>query len=477
MSHFVSIQLDKNSKTPLYQQLGDALHELIQKGLLKPNTKLPTIRTLATQLRINNVTVVNAYKYLENKGVVYAQMGSGTYVSPVPLVKLSPPIFYEKDKNIPFKNFSISKNTINFASISIPTDFFPVKDFKILFNEVLDRYKGNAFSDQDRQGYEHLRESITSYLATYGIHTTKDHIQIISDTQHGIDLLSKTMIQFGDIICVEKPVHHGTIVAFTSKGARIIEVPLDSDGMNTSILEDYLKLYHPKFIYIASYFQNPTGYSYSVNKKRIILDLAEKYNTYIIEDDYISDLNYSNQPIIPLKSLDDKDRVIYIKSLSKILMPGLRLGFLILPKTLRKHILSHKHTLDIFASGFIQRVLDLYLRKELWKTHIEKICTTYKKRYHSLLNALDIYLKNYISYIPPQGGLSVWIKLNHFISVEKLCDLLLSKEVILSPGSLFLTTEDVSSYVRIGFSAVDEYQIEQGIKIMKDVIDTMLNRD
>ncbi|WP_341877470.1 PLP-dependent aminotransferase family protein [Defluviitalea saccharophila] len=477
MNYFVSIQLNKNSKTPLYQQLGDALNDFIQKGILKPNTKLPTIRSLATQLKINNVTVVNAYKYLENKGVVYAQMGSGTYVSPLPLEIISSPLFPEQDKNTLHKEVSISKNTINFACISPSTDLFPVEDFKSVLNEVLERDKGNAFSEQGKQGFEYLRESIVNFLLAYGIHTSKDNILMISDTQQGIDMLSKAMLQYGDIVFVEKPAYHGTIAAFMSRGARIIEIPMDTDGMNTALLEDSLKLYHPKFIYVMPYYQNPTGYSYSLKKKKIILDLAQKYNTYIIEDDYLSDLNYSDQPNISLKAMDDENRVIYIKNLTKILMPGLRLGFLILPEAILGCILSQKHTtIDIFPSGFIQRIFDLYLRKDLWKSHIDKICGIYEKRYHCLLNALDTYLNDYITYIPPQGGLSMWIKLTRSISIENLCDLLLAKDVILSPGSLFSSTQDSSSYMRLSFAAVNEYQIVKGIKIIKDVIDTIITK-
>lgn len=475
MNHFVSIQLDKNRKTPLYQQLGDALYEFIQNGILKPNMKLPTIRKLASQLKINNVTVVNAYKYLENKGIVYAQMGSGTYVSPLPLEALSSPIIQEPNKDIQLKQITMTKNTINFASISPTTDMFPVDDFKLVLNEVLDRDRGDAFSYQESQGYDRLREAIGDYLENYGIHATQDKIQIISGAQQGIDILSKALLQFGDTLFVEKPTYHGAIAAFQSRGARIVEVPLESDGMDTSILEDYLKLYHPKFIYIMPYYQNPTGYSYSLKKKRIILDLAEKYNIYIIEDDYLSDLNYSKQPNIPLKALDHRNRVIYIKSFSKILMPGLRLGFLVVPKTLLDYILSAKHTTDISTSSFIQRVFDLYLRKELWKKHIGKICDIYEKRYNTLTNSLDNYLKDYMTYTPPQGGLSIWVKFKEEISVSSLCDLLLSRDVILTPGSLFSITQDSFSSIRISFAAVDEEQIEKGVKKIKDVIENMIN--
>lgn len=470
MDYFVSIQLDRNSKIPLYQQLADALYDLISKDILKANTKLPTIRKLANKLKVNNVTVINAYKYLEKKGLVYSQVGSGTYVSPIP-VKDMPSPAYEEKKEI--KQIMITEDSINFASISPSTDLFPVESFKCIVNEILDKDKGNAFSYQESQGYEKLRESVADYLKSYRINSSKDRIQIISGAQQGIDILSKALLQYGDTLLVEKPTYHGAIAAFQSRGARIIEVPLETDGMDLEILENYLKIYHPKFIYLMPYYQNPTGYSYSLKKKRTILDLAEKYNTYIIEDDYLSDLNYSEEKSIPVKALDHRNRVIFLKSFSKILMPGLRLGFLVVPKNLLDNILSAKQTTDITTSGFIQRVFDLYLRKGLWKSHINEIREIYKKRYIYLMKLLDEHLKNEISYIPPDGGLSLWIKLKASISVDKLSDILLSRNVIISPGSLFSLSKESLNYFRLSFAAVNEKQIHEGILILKEVLNNM----
>lgn len=471
MDYFVSIQLDKNSKTPLYQQLGDSLYDLIEKDILKANTKLPTIRSLAKKLKVNNVTVVNAYKYLEKKGVVYAQVGSGTYVSPIPIENTPSPIPFEEKKEI--KQITMTKDTINFASISPSTDLFPVESFKSIVNEILERDKGNAFSYQESQGYEKLRESIADCLKSYGIFTTEDKIQVISGAQQGIDILSKALLQYGDTLFVEKPTYHGAIAAFQSRGARIIELTLEFDGMDLEVLENYIKIYHPKFIYLMPYYQNPTGYSYSLKKKRAILDLAEKYNTYIIEDDYLSDLNYSDEKNVPLKALDHRNRVVFIKSFSKILMPGLRLAFLVVPKNLMPSILSAKQTTDITTSGFIQRAFDLYLRKGLWKNHIKDICKIYKNRYLCLTSLLDEHLKDEISYIAPNGGLSIWIKLNNSIPLDKLSDLLLSRNVIIAPGSLFFLSKESSNYIRLSFAAVNEKQIQKGILILKKAIDSL----
>ena len=151
----------------------------------------------------------------------------------------------------------MTKDTINFASISPSTDLFPVESFKSIVNEILERDKGNAFSYQESQGYEKLRESIADCLKSYGIFTTEDKIQVISGAQQGIDILSKALLQYGDTLFVEKPTYHGAIAAFQSRGARIIELTLEFDGMDLEVLENYLKIYHPKFIYLCPIIKIP----------------------------------------------------------------------------------------------------------------------------------------------------------------------------------------------------------------------------
>ena len=473
MSYFVSIQMDKNSKTPMYQQLGDHLYELIEKNILKPNTKLPPIRSLATNLKINPSTVVNAYKYLENKGVVYSQMGSGTYVAPIPVECLQMPSIHSSNQSPISMTIPMTTSALNFASMSPSTDLFPVADFKQALNEVLDRDKGDAFSYQDTQGYFPLRKTICRLIQKSNISTSPEKIQIISGAQQGIDLISKALLRYGDMVFIEKPTYNGAVAAFQSRGAKMIEIPLEKDGMDMDTLEIYLKLYHPKFIYMMTYYQNPTGISYSPEKKRKLLDLAEQYDVYIIEDDYLSDMFFIHQPTIPLKALDHKNRVIYIKSFSKNFMPGLRLGFMILPKTLFQQVLAAKQTTDIATSGLLQRTFERYISLHLWEEHVEKVRKVYQFRYEYLLEKIEKKLKNRVLYTPPNGGLSLWLQLPKNISMEIFCDLLLQKQIIIAPGSLFSFSPGHESYFRLSFADVTTEEIDYGIGIIKETLDIL----
>jgi DNA-binding transcriptional MocR family regulator len=217
-------------------------------------------------------------------------------------------------------------------------------------------------------------------------------------------------------------------------------------------------------------FQTPTGISYSLEKKRKLLELAYQYDMYIIEEDNQNDFYYTGKKPVPLKALDYRSRVIYIKSFSKVLMPGLRMGFMALPKKLA--VTTVKRNTDIATSGYIQRALDVYMRGGGMEAHGRFIRAVYGKRYKTALGALIKHLSPYIHFWAPGGGLSLWAELTHTRwaqSAEKFCAAVLEQQVILTPGSIFSDTAD--NAFRISFAAVDEERIAKGIEIIASVLE------
>lgn len=473
MKDFYSFFIDKYSQEPIYKQLGDTLCGLIEKGVLTSNSRLPAIREMAKNLKVNNATVVMAYKYLENKKVVYSVVGSGTYVSPIPLENIPEPII-EKNINLIEKNFQL-KSSVNFADTSLPNEFFPVDDFKNAFNELLDREKGDAFCYQGSKGYKPLRESICKLLYDYKIKTVPENIQIISGAQQGIDIISKAIMTYGDIVFTENPTFYGATGAFLSRGGKIIEIPIQNDGIDIETLENLLKLYRPKFLYVMAYFQTPTGISYSMDKKRKLIELAEKYDTYIIEDDNLYDFNYTKSNITPIKALDYKNRVIYIKSFSKILMPGLRVGFIVIPKKILNKITAAKYTTDISTSGFIQKSLDIYLRSSKWYEHIEYIKDYAMKKYKKTIEYADKYLTEIADYNKPNGGLSIWLNMKGDYNMNNFFEILINEGIIVSPGSQFITNDTENRNIRLNFSNISDENIEFGIKKIYETAKYLLN--
>lgn len=479
---FKSIKLDKEIKEALYLQLYRILRDFISEGTLVPDFRLPSVRQLSSSLGVNQVTVVSAFRELETHGLVHSKPGSGTFVSrALPHVQssqfsqdgiISDELYNQEDVGVIIGNhIKIDGSTVNFASATPSPDLFPVEDFKAALDEVLQRDKGNAFGYQDSQGFNPLRQSFSRLYLEGSFHPAPEDIQVISGAQQGIDIISKALLRQGDYVVAESPTYTGAIAVFKSRGAEIIDIGLSENGPDINVFEYVLKKYKPKLFYTIPSFQNPTGYSCPNNKRREILKLAEKYNVFVIEDDYVSDLDYEAKGLKALKSLDNSGRVIYIKSFSKIFMPGLRIGFMITPQSLQRNILEAKHTTDISTSGLLQRAFDLYIRKGFWQKHFEFMYAIYKERYYTAIRALEINKPDFVSYCKPGGGLNLWLELPAGFPVMSLLKNTAANGIVFAPGKIFYSsTYQGNNNIRLSFAAVNTDNIYSGISKLCSII-------
>jgi DNA-binding transcriptional regulator YhcF (GntR family) len=282
MNRYTSIPLNRDSKEHLYIQLANGIEQMIVEGELSEKDKLPPIRKLADLLDVNTVTVVNAYKYLEQKGRVFKKIGSGTFVVPF-------------NTDVDFDDEAACHDSVgyDFSSTSPTGNLFPVQAFKKAINGVLDTEGGTAFSYQESKGYLKLREAITEYLHAYDVVTTAEDVQIISGAQQGIDIVTKSILEYGDYILVESPTYAGAIATFRSKGLNIIEIPIRRNGINFENLESIAKRFKPKLFYTMPNFQNPTGNIKGANIEisgHIVGDVASSgllkiYETGVLDGD------------------------------------------------------------------------------------------------------------------------------------------------------------------------------------------------
>jgi 2-aminoadipate transaminase len=465
----MNIYLDRDGAQPLYIQLFEQIKELIQKGVLPADYKLPTIRELAAILNVNNSTVVNAYRLLEEQKLVYKKVGSGTYVFPIE-ERLSTSNTIAEDEELQEYDYNEEIGYIDFATASPDPRLFPMTDFKIAINDVIERDGGNAFMYHDSRGYLPLRSSIAEYLRSKEIQVGAEDIYIISGAQQGIDIIAKALLTNGDYVFVESPTYTGAVAVFKSRGARIIEIPLLADGPDMKELEKLLQIFKPKFMYVMPNFQNPTGCSYSERKKKHLMLLCKKYNLLVVEDDYSSDLSYTDKPAVPLKVYDKNNCVIYVKSFSKIFMPGLRVAFLIIPEKIKKIIASAKHMTDISTSGFMQRVLDLYLSRSILDEHIKYMRKEYGLRYFEAVRAVKKYLRGAM-FNSPNGGLNLWIKLPEKVSSSRLYELCKENKVLITPGTVFLKDQEGEQHIRLSFAGVKLEDITKGIAVIGNLIE------
>ncbi|HEY5562916.1 MAG TPA: PLP-dependent aminotransferase family protein [Clostridiaceae bacterium] len=448
---------------PKYIQVYEHIKDLIESNLVDDGEKLPSIRGYSKILGVNTITIVNSYKALANEGYTYQKEGSGTFAKKKDRIK-----YFKKEYNQIFKRLAGGQlgSITDFTSESSIGTYFPVVAFKDILNEVIDRDGSAAFINQEPLGFQGLRNCIKDFLWKGTLDV--DNILIVSGAQQGIDIIAKALIAINDGVLIEKPTYSGALNVFTARRANIFEVDMEADGANIIQLEKLLKKSKIKCFYIMSYFQNPTGSSYSNEKKKAILDLAEKYDFYIIEDDYLSELIYDdNIKYESFKNLDTNERVIYIKSFSKIFLPGIRLGYLITPEIFRDQIQSAKVNSDISTSGLMQRALELYIVKGLWKDYIDKIKIIYKIKYENTLRNIYTILGDKVRVNPPGGGLSFYLNLKENVNIDSIelfyrCR---EKNIYITPGVLFYKfSNEGRKYFRLGFSQPNEDRITEGIK-------------
>lgn len=457
----------KDNDIPKYIQVANYIKSLIDKRKIKEGDKLPTIRELSKKLGVNNVTIVSAYNKLKSEGYAYQKVGSGSYAKRKEVASN-----FRKEYSNALKKISMGDLTdiIDFTGETTGEVLFPIDDLKGIINEVLERDGANALLSDNRNGYTNLIYTINKVF--WNNKLNNEDIIIISGAQQGIDIASKGILNINDNIIVEKPTYVGALSVFKWRKVNLFEVPIDEDGINLNKFEKILQKNEIKCFYTMSYFQNPTGVSYSIEKKKRILDLAEIYDFYIIEDDYLSELIYENSlEYVPFKWLDKNDRVIYIKSFSKIFLPGIRLGYLVAPEVFSETLQNSKHNTDITTSSLMQRALELYISSNKWKKNIKNLNDEYIKRYTHLKTILDSEFKDMLTYNDPKGGLNFYITLkDEFkINTKELFIKLKKKNVYITPGAMFFTSQnDGQDSFRIAFYQTDKEKIEKGMKILKE---------
>jgi len=479
LSISISIHFDRGSSKPLYIQLYEGIKAIIEENSFNSSEKLPSIKKLSKTLRINTITVINAFKLLENEGFIEMRQGSGTYLRPnrLKVINNSPnnilDELYSSEEMELMKSgeISLDSDLINFASTTPSPDFFPMEDFKRVIIETIEKDGMEAFNYQESLGYKPLREILCTQLNKKNVKLNPTNVQIISGAQQGIDIVAKALIKKGDCVIVESPTYLGATAVFKACGAQIESIVMENDGINTEKLLDLMKKYRPKLIYTIPTNQNPTGYTYSVEKRKKLLEIASAFKCYIIEDDFLSELNYSeNQPPL-LKSFDNEGRVILIKSYSKLLMPGLRIGFMIVPDNIMPQINDAKHITDISTSGLIQRAFARFMEYEMWEKHLECIIPVYKGRFDYMKNRFDELKKYDVNFNIPEGGLNLWVKMPEGINIGKLYTSACRNGIAFIPGSIFymnsMDTNAGNQFIRFSFSQTNEKEIEKGMDIFE----------
>jgi GntR family transcriptional regulator/MocR family aminotransferase len=487
------IPIDRNSDVPLYRQIENFLRDGILSGSLAPETRLPATRTLARDLGVNRITVGNAYAELEADGLILSQVGDGTYVLKPWKIQDFPetvssgpwPLWQQDLKErssdskrnwlIRLLEESPHPDPISFSSGVSDPQRFPVDEFRKVIQNVM-RQDGTAALDYgDVQGYGPLRDTIAHILASQGIQTSSENILITAGSQQALALVTQFLLKPGDVILVESPTYSYALGLFTDLGLKIVGIPIDENGMKVEKLERLLLQYHPKLIYTIPNFQNPSGACLSGQRRRQLISLADRHNIPILEDDYVGDLRYDGRAQPALKALDPGGRVIYISTFSKMLMPGLRVGFLVAEGPAFDGLVTFKSYNDLATSNLIQYALEAYVTVGRYQTHLRRSCQAFRKRRDAMLSAIHRYMPASTQIAPPRGGLFVWLRLPDKLSSEKLIPFAVEEGVNFAPGTLFFPNgTSGEDYMRLNFSIQTQERIQEGMKRLRKAIDRLV---
>jgi 2-aminoadipate transaminase len=372
---------------------------------------------------------------------------------------------------------------ISFAGGLPAPDVFPVNEFKEACIAVLDNSSTLALQYGATEGIYPLREMITRHALRYGIQITPENVMITSGSQQALDLIGKIFINRGDRILVESPTYLGALQAWNAYGAEYIAIPSDDNGMITDELEKALRC-GPKFIYVLPNFQNPTGATMSLDRRKKLVELADRYGVPIIEDDPYGQLRFEGEHLPAVEVLDSRTRaangcysgnVIYLSTFSKLLAPGLRLAWVVAPPEVISKMVQAKQGADLHTSTFNQMVAYEVAHKGFLDKHVITIRQTYQERRDVMLDALEEHMPEGVHWTHPQGGLFLWATLPESINTAELLLSAVKEKVAFVPGGSFHPCGGGTNTMRLNFSYSKPELINEGIARLGRVIKHEIN--
>jgi 2-aminoadipate transaminase len=361
---------------------------------------------------------------------------------------------------------------ISFAGGLPAPEVFPVKKFQEACNYVLENLGAKALQYGATEGYAPLREMIARHTGRYSVQVTADNIMITSGSQQALDFIGRLFINRGDYIVVESPTYLGALQAWNAYGAQYISVPSDENGMVVDELEDALRI-GPKFIYVLPNFQNPSGTTMSLERRKKLVEIADRYGVPIIEDDPYGQLRYDGDHLPSVVSLDSEYRnenngqysgnVIYMSTFSKLLAPGLRLAWVIAPPEVIRRLVMTKQAADLHTSTFNQIVAHEVAKGGFLDEHVKVIRATYKERRDVMLETMDEIWPSEVRWTRPEGGMFLWGILPEKMDAAELFKSAIEKKVAFVPGAAFHPTGGGQNTMRINFSYTDPDATREGI--------------
>ncbi|HOV98297.1 MAG TPA: PLP-dependent aminotransferase family protein [Bacteroidota bacterium] len=379
---------------------------------------------------------------------------------------------------------AIKPDVISFAGGMPGNELFPVSEMEELYAQLPLAEKQMAFQYGPTPGYPPLLDSLTDYLRRKGFPVDKNKLLITTGSLQAIYILTKIFIDPGNIIVTENPSFVGALSAFSSFQAALHSIPLRSDGIDCAMLESYLKsdeAQNVKFIYLTPNFHNPAGILYSRENRRKVAEIAGRFGVPVIEDDAYGELYFEKEMkelVTPLKVLyEDTCTICTVGSFSKIVGPGFRLGWMLVPPEIYKQAELCKQSIDACSPNFTQVLADAFLRSGKMEVYIEKLREIYRKRKNSMVAAIKRYFPEEVGWNDPQGGFYIWCSVPSSVNVIEVLQKCMEQGAIYVIGQTFDPDAKDTTHFRLSFSNTPEEKIEEGIRILGNVLKQSLKME
>lgn len=509
------LRLDRDRAEPLYRQLSGRIRDAMLRGRLRAGDRLPSTRQLSAYLGVHRNTAVAAYRDLEQIGLLRSTVGAGTFVigslrapdsDPASaMVGQGPgtghfgteragaehpaapqghrtitwrslfrdPTRFELDprETLAPPGLQVAEDAIQLTGAVPDSREFPMEAFRLAATEVLAGDDPNILEYGPPEGDASLRAWLAGWLEESGVSDLDPgRIFITSGSQQGIDLLSKLLLAARDRVAVEEPTYSGAHLTLRHAGVRMVGIPLDENGLQTALLAEACDRDRVRLLYTMPFFQNPTGISLGPERREQLLALARDRSLPIVEDHYDTALYYGPERPRPLLADDPNGRVILLGTFSKILFPGLRLGWMVVPDPLRDVMRSLRWATDLSSGVLTQRIMDRFCRGGQLDRHLEHLRRLYGQRLRAMLEALEQHFPEGVRWTRPTGGMTLWVELPGRLDAAELLREAAPRGVLFAPGPAFYPNGGGQSGLRLTFNRETPERIHTGVRILGELI-------
>ena len=475
----LEVMIERDSTIAIHAQIANKIIDEIQQGRFEIGMALPGTRELAIKLAVNRKTVVQAYEELIAQGWLTTQSKRGTFVSsrtlsvnhnPKPIKKLD---FGFKNKTIieskAISNKKAESDFINFSDGLADSRLIPLEVLsRAMRHALISTIRTNKHSYHEPKGALILRQAILHMLNMgRGLHADVENICIVRGQQMGFFLIGRVLVRQNDVIVMEKLCDQLASDAFKSCGATIISIDQNEQGMDLDALEALCKTTKIRAVYASPHYQIPTTVSMSMQNRRRLLTLADEYDFLIIEDDHDFEFHFSKKPVMPLASLDKPNRVIYVGSLSNVLAPSFRLGFVVASREIIKHFSNEIMMIDRQGNTMTELAVAELLHMGEINRHTLKIAKIYEERRAFIAKLIRSELNDYVDFDLPDGGLALWLKIIPSINMLTFLKDVELEKVRVTAGATFSLTNEPVTAIRLGFATLNNDETALGIKRLK----------